>query len=838
MARALWLLLGLAAGGCHCGPSQYVVQVCGLTVSPAFLDAGEVLVGTTATEDLAVANGGTGPLTLESATLAQDGGASFALPGFAPTTLNPGQPMLLHVTFTPPAAGAYDGTLTIQTDACQQAAPIELSGVGVAYGLAVSPATVAFDCVELGTTSAPQAVTVTNPEGTPETVTVGSFPAGSGFELEAPDGGAAVDGGWSIGLAPGGSFTLAVTYTAPDAGTAEAQAALSIEPCADCAASQVLFSAKPVQVTLSASPNDINFGAVPAAVAVTSTPIAVCVQENGCDLPVTLTAPPTMAVDAGFSATPVGAWPAVLVPDGGDAGSCASFEVSFQGPASGGSSVDDTALIGFSVSGVPQAPLQVPVAATPEEGPCSGLVLTPSAIAFGTVQAGQSVSGSVTISNGGLDGGADGGPACEITDVAVSNDALQDFRLAPNTPNTFTLSPGGSVTILGEFAPQTASAPLLRTGTLILDTDDPVEPQIDVPMTGTVEASVTGTCCDAQYYQSCNGACVDLQTDPENCGSCGTACPTGQCSGGECLSSCGGAQVDLDSDPDNCGACGTACGSCTQGCLSGACGVLPTTGLVAYFKFDENDGGTTYDSSPSGLSGVVTGDWTSGYQESAIQYDGQTTSVVVQDPSAVLPSGNSPRSVAAWIYIDPGDLDSPFGTSGDILQMGYGNCVPVDGNMYGIGAAPGGSGWALTVWGGCDDFGSTLDLPAQQWLFVGATFDGCGTTTAYVDDQSQSQQGMTYATTAGQPMYIGFEDLDGSPNDTGSGHFTGIIDEVRVYDRALSPAEMNELYRGTRPGLPLQCGAACVDGESSSSNCGACGVACGAGLTCSGGKCQ
>ncbi|HUB09403.1 MAG TPA: LamG-like jellyroll fold domain-containing protein [Myxococcales bacterium] len=325
-------------------------------------------------------------------------------------------------------------------------------------------------------------------------------------------------------------------------------------------------------------------------------------------------------------------------------------------------------------------------------------------------------------------------------------------------------------------------------------------------------------------------------------GSTGAASTGGGAPDGGCgVVTCAGqsAASDTCADPANCGACGNVCGSCAEGCLSGACSDLPTTGLVAYFKFDEDDGGLTYDSSPSGLVGTVNaGTWTTGYQNSAIQFDGQSTYVVVADGGSVLPSGNAPRTVAAWIYIDSGDLDSPFGTSGDILQMGFGNCQPEPGDMFGLGATPGGSGWVLTVWGGCDDFGSALDLPAQQWLFVGATFDG-SSLTAYVNDQSQSPDGgVTFATTPDEPMYVGFEDLNGSPNDTGSGYFTGIIDELRIYDRALSPAEMDELYLGTRPGLPLQCGGACADGDTDPANCGGCGIACASGQACTGGRCQ
>jgi hypothetical protein len=93
-----------------------------------------------------------------------------------------------------------------------------------------------------------------------------------------------------------------------------------------------------------------------------------------------------------------------------------------------------------------------------------------------------------------------------------------------------------------------------------------------------------GACCPAG---SGGLACVDLLSDPANCGTCGWACPAGSpCVGGAC-GACGPSRrgaycgdggassaccpagcVDLDSDAANCGACGVRCDG---GCAGGAC---------------------------------------------------------------------------------------------------------------------------------------------------------------------------------------------------------------------------------------------------------------------------
>jgi len=104
-----------------------------------------------------------------------------------------------------------------------------------------------------------------------------------------------------------------------------------------------------------------------------------------------------------------------------------------------------------------------------------------------------------------------------------------------------------------------------------------------------------GTCrCADSGQEQCNRQCIDVTGDRNNCGACGNVCPAGQdCIGGQCQppcddpchelvnnvcvlkdpgkdTICNGACVDITTDPNNCGGCGNVCPA-GQDCVNGAC---------------------------------------------------------------------------------------------------------------------------------------------------------------------------------------------------------------------------------------------------------------------------
>jgi hypothetical protein len=108
------------------------------------------------------------------------------------------------------------------------------------------------------------------------------------------------------------------------------------------------------------------------------------------------------------------------------------------------------------------------------------------------------------------------------------------------------------------------------------------------------------TCCPTGQT-NCNGTCVDLDSDAQNCGSCGRSCNANEaCSTGVCCpggqTSCGGTCLDLNSDPQNCGSCGNACNA-NEACSAGTCCPGGQTGCGGTCIPDTCTGGQVLDPS-------------------------------------------------------------------------------------------------------------------------------------------------------------------------------------------------------------------------------------------------
>jgi hypothetical protein len=117
-----------------------------------------------------------------------------------------------------------------------------------------------------------------------------------------------------------------------------------------------------------------------------------------------------------------------------------------------------------------------------------------------------------------------------------------------------------------------------------------------------------GNICQTAGTADCGGtSCANFNTDPNNCGACGSVCQpvangTPLCSGGACgvncnasFTACGNVCLNLATDPNHCGTCSNVCGA-GRTCVSGACvcsaGMVNCAGTCVNLATDPNHCGT------------------------------------------------------------------------------------------------------------------------------------------------------------------------------------------------------------------------------------------------------
>jgi outer membrane protein assembly factor BamB len=218
--------------------------------------------------------------------------------------------------------------------------------------------------------------------------------------------------------------------------------------------------------------------------------------------------------------------------------------------------------------------------------------------------------------------------------------------------------------------------------------------------------------------------------------------------------------------------------------------VFAEPNLVSHWKFDEGTGTTAYNSAGSN-NGTIAGNpvWVTGRVGAyALDFDGTGDYVNVGNNSSL---DVNAFTISAWVYraqsgkngqtiVDKSRLTSSNG--GYTLALNASDKVLV---YLADGPAP------------SPMFITSNSFPANTWVHVAATFNGgtvsSGDVKVYFNAVEQTGTETNYGTSlksSTRDVYIGT--YDASTGTTGK--WNGVIDDVRIYNRALSAMEVEQIY--------------------------------------------
>lgn len=203
--------------------------------------------------------------------------------------------------------------------------------------------------------------------------------------------------------------------------------------------------------------------------------------------------------------------------------------------------------------------------------------------------------------------------------------------------------------------------------------------------------------------------------------------------------------------------------------------------MISYWKFDEGTGMIAYDWISKNHGNIYWASWTAGIVGGALSFNGTDEYLDCGDDISL--DVGVPFTVEAWIY--------RRGLFTSIHRLIVGKCHPYHFCLHSntgyltIGIHP--PPYTET------NFVSTYIPPVNTWVHVAATLDVSGNLKIYANgDEKGSWSGVQPGESTTGPVGIGANSCDGI---SWNNYFDGLIDEVAIYDRALTTEEIEQHYQ-------------------------------------------
>jgi hypothetical protein len=189
-------------------------------------------------------------------------------------------------------------------------------------------------------------------------------------------------------------------------------------------------------------------------------------------------------------------------------------------------------------------------------------------------------------------------------------------------------------------------------------------------------------------------------------------------------------------------------------------------------------GNTTTGSCNSGTSTEMWNDGTTGKFNASAGFDGTDDYVTVADANALDQTGN--LTISMWV--NPTALSN---TEAELLQKGTSD----DCQNYGL-ALYGGTTLALLSSNSCSwsYAGTNAVLTTGSWQYVTATYDGTNVR-YYINGTLKDTVAWGGIGSANSGALV----IGGGPSQASSDYFNGLIDDVRIYNYALTGAQIKNV---------------------------------------------
>jgi hypothetical protein len=206
--------------------------------------------------------------------------------------------------------------------------------------------------------------------------------------------------------------------------------------------------------------------------------------------------------------------------------------------------------------------------------------------------------------------------------------------------------------------------------------------------------------------------------------------------------------------------------------------LTPSTNPIGYWKFDEGSGTTASDSSGTGNHGILTNgaNWSTGKSGNAVSLDGIDDFVKISTTNFLVSQG----TLALWVRATS-FASNPRYFFGHTSLPAFGSRIQL---------------YADDIAGGLDfGFGDSHaralnihQLQLNTWYHIGLTW-GSGTYSVYVNGIQTSTGSYAGFTSLNSYAHVGGVGIDSKPES-----WSGAIDEVKVWNRALSSSEVQNEY--------------------------------------------